>query len=146
MIKLIGPVLLLAGFLVGCESVDNNLELTVYKSPTCGCCIKWVNHLEENGFKVISHDVSDVQVIKDKYGVRHDLASCHTAMVNGYVIEGHVPASDIKRFLSDPQPNVVGLTVPGMPMGSPGMEGSHKDNYNVYTFSKQGKTTIFSSY
>lgn len=135
---------LLVVFFAGCSS--EKLELTVYKSPTCGCCTKWVNHLEENGFEVISHNVSDMQVIKQKYGVRHDLASCHTAIVNGYVIEGHVPASDIKRFLGKPLPNVVGLTVPGMPMGSPGMEGARKDDYNVYTFSKDSKIAVFSSH
>lgn len=142
--KFTGIILLLVVFVASCGS--ENIELTVYKSPTCGCCTKWVTHLEENGFEVISHDVSDVQVIKQKYGVRHDLASCHTAMVNGYVIEGHVPASDIKRFLSNPPSNAAGLTVPGMPMGSPGMEGPRKDNYNVYTFSKDGKIEVFASH
>ena len=143
--KFSGIILLVVFFLASCGGSEK-VELTVYKSPTCGCCTKWVSHLEANGFEVVSHDVSDVQVIKQKYGVRHDLASCHTAMVNGFVIEGHVPASDIKRFLSNTTANVVGLTVPGMPMGSPGMEGPRKDNYNVYTFSKGGKTEIFASH
>ena len=145
MMKLSGLILLITGLLVGCGSADQ-IEVTVYKSPTCGCCKKWVRHLEENGFKVISHDVSDVQVIKDKYGVHHDLTSCHTAMVNGYVMEGHVPADDIKRFLTKPPSDVVGLTVPGMPMGSPGMEGNRKDDYNVYTFTKDNKIAVYSSH
>ncbi|MDH5191232.1 MAG: DUF411 domain-containing protein [Gammaproteobacteria bacterium] len=143
--RLTGILFIFAVFLTACESAEK-VEITVYKSATCGCCKKWVSHLEENGFEVISHDVSDVNVIKQKYGVRQDLASCHTAMVNGYVIEGHVPASDIKRFLSNPVTNAIGLTVPGMPMGSPGMEGNRKDDYNVYTFTKDNKIAVYSSH
>ncbi|MDH5593409.1 MAG: DUF411 domain-containing protein [Gammaproteobacteria bacterium] len=143
--RLTGILFIFAVFLTACESAEK-VEITVYKSATCGCCKKWVSHLEENGFEVISHDVSDVNVIKQKYGVRQDLASCHTAMVNGYVIEGHVPASDIKRFLSNPVTNAIGLTVPGMPMGSPGMEGDRKDDYNVYTFTKDNKIAVYSSH
>jgi len=142
--RLSGILFIAVVFLTACAS--EKIEMTVYKSATCGCCKKWVSHLEENGFEVISHDVSDVNVIKQKYGVRPDLASCHTAMVNGYVIEGHVPASDIKRFLSNPVTNTIGLTVPGMPMGSPGMEGDRKDDYNVYTFTKDNKIAVYSSH
>ena len=144
--KFSGIILLVVFFLASCGGSEK-VELTVYKSPTCGCCTKWVSHLEANGFEVISHDVSDVQVIKQKYGVRHDLASCHTAMVNGFVIEGHVPASDIKRFLSNTTvANVAGLTVPGMPMGSPGMEGHRKDKYNVIAIDKNNNATVYSSH
>lgn len=118
-------------------------EIPVYKSPTCGCCNKWIDHLEENGFRVTKKDLRDVTVFKADYGVTPRLASCHTAVVDGYVVEGHVPATDIRRLLAE-RPAVKGLTVPGMPMGSPGMEGPRKDPYDVLTFDGQGSTTVFS--
>jgi len=119
-------------------------EVTVYKSPTCGCCKQWVKHMQANGFTVKAIDVSDIMRYKAENGVPMMLGSCHTAIVDGYVIEGHVPANDIKRLLKE-RPAVVGLTVPGMPVGSPGMEqGAHKDHYNVLTFDRQGRTTIYS--
>lgn len=120
-------------------------EVVVYKSPTCGCCKKWVAHMEQNGFKVKSHDVKDVTAIKKENGVTPQLASCHTAFVDGYVIEGHVPANDIKRLLRK-RPKVTGLSAPGMPIGSPGMEqGQHKQRYNVISFDKKtGEQKVFS--
>ncbi len=120
-------------------------EITVYKSPTCGCCNKWIDHLEDNGFRVIKKDLRDTSPIRAAHGVTPRLASCHTALVDGYVVEGHVPATDIRRLLAE-RPAVKGLTVPGMPMGSPGMEGHRKDPYNVLTFDSEGKTTVFSRY
>ncbi|MFV1982667.1 MAG: DUF411 domain-containing protein [Thiohalomonadales bacterium] len=121
-------------------------EITVYKSPTCGCCTKWISHLEKNGFKVNAFNVKDVSVYKVKNKVTPELASCHTATVNGYTIEGHVPAQDIVRLLKE-KPNVKGLAVPGMPMGSPGMEmGSKKDPYDVVSFDEKGNKKIFSSH
>lgn len=119
--------------------------ITVYKSPTCGCCKKWISHLEENGFKVEARDTNDLNKYKLEAGLKPGLASCHTAFIDGYAIEGHVPASDIKRLLAE-RPAVKGLTVPGMPMGSPGMEGPRKDRYSVLTFDDAGKTTVFSSH
>ena len=121
----------------------NATEVIVYKSPTCGCCKKWVNHLRDNGFKVKAYDVKSVVPYKIKHGVTKPLASCHTALVGGYTIEGHVPAADIRRLLKE-KPNVKGLAVPGMPMGTPGMEGRRKDAYNVLTFDAKGKTGVFS--
>jgi hypothetical protein len=119
-------------------------EVTVYKSPTCGCCKKWVEHLQANGFSVKAIDTEDLVKYKIANGVPYELGSCHTAIVGGYTIEGHVPASDIKRLLKE-RPPVRGLAVPGMPIGSPGMEqGAHKERYEVLTFDKQGKTTIYS--
>jgi hypothetical protein len=119
-------------------------EVTVYKSPTCGCCKQWVSHMQANGFTVKAHDVADIVHYKTANGVPTMLGSCHTAIVNGYVIEGHVPASDIKRLLKE-RPPVRGLAVPGMPNGSPGMEqGGHPDHYNVLTFDAQGHTTVYS--
>jgi hypothetical protein len=119
--------------------------ITVYKSPTCGCCTKWISHLEENGFKVNAIDTKDMYKIKKEAGLHFGLGSCHTGIVNGYTIEGHVPASDIKRLLAE-RPAVRGLTVPGMPMGSPGMEGPRKDRYSVLTFDDSGKTAVFSTH
>jgi hypothetical protein len=121
-------------------------EVTVYKSPTCGCCKQWVMHMQANGFTVKAHDVADIVQYKTANGVPLMLGSCHTAIVGGYVIEGHVPASDIRRLLKE-RPPVRGLAVPGMPVGSPGMEqGGHKDHYNVLTFDAQGRTTVYSSH
>ena len=119
--------------------------VTVYKSATCGCCKKWVSHLEDNGFDVNANNRNDMTSIKQKHGVAQNLQSCHTAIVNGYVIEGHVPASDIQLLLAE-RPDIHGLTVPGMPMGSPGMEGSRKDAYDVLAIDKQGNTTVFSQH
>ena len=121
-------------------------EVTVYKSPTCGCCSKWVNHLEANGFTVVAHDVNNMNAIKTQSGVPPQLASCHTALVDGYVIEGHVPAADIKRLLTE-KPTIMGVAAPGMPIGSPGMEqGNRKDTFDVVAFGQQGKTSRFSHY
>lgn len=118
--------------------------ITVYKSPTCGCCTDWVTHLEKHGFKVSAHDVMDMGPIKDQAGVSPALESCHTAVVDGYVIEGHVPADVIVRLLKE-RPQVAGLAVPGMPMGSPGMEGPYKERYDVVTFTRDGQTQVYES-
>jgi len=117
-------------------------EVTVYKSPTCGCCKEWVKHLQANGFSVVAKDVPDVEPYKDAHGVPPMLASCHTARVNGYTIEGHVPAVDIKRLLKE-RPQVRGLAVPGMPAGSPGMEGLFTQRYDVLTFDQDGRTAVY---
>ncbi|MCK5121275.1 MAG: DUF411 domain-containing protein [Methylococcales bacterium] len=122
------------------------LEIEVYRSPSCGCCSKWLAHLKENQFVVTDHVIEDVQQIKDKYGVPKNMSSCHTALVNGYVIEGHVPAADIKKLLKI-KPAVIGISVPGMPMGTPGMEmGGRKDPYKVVSFDKDKKYQVFNSY
>jgi hypothetical protein len=118
--------------------------VAVYKSATCGCCAKWNDHMRTAGFTVNSTDLPDVAPIKDKHGVPPQLRSCHTAVVGGYVIEGHVPADVIKKLLRE-RPAVVGIAVPGMPSGSPGMEGSHVDSYNVMTFDKSGATKVYAS-
>ena len=117
-------------------------EITVYKSPTCGCCKKWVDHLRDEGFKVITHNRQDMGRIKQSYGVEYKLRSCHTAVVEDYVVEGHVPAKDIRRLLEE-RPAITGLAVPGMPAGSPGMEGRYQDPYDVVAFEKGGKSSIF---
>ncbi len=117
--------------------------VTVYKSPTCGCCGKWIDHLRANGFQVTARDVADVDAYKQQYGVPRHLASCHTAVVEGYVIEGHVPADVVRRLLAE-RPKVRGLSVPGMPIGSPGMEqGARKDPYDVVAFDRAGRVTVY---
>ena len=121
-------------------------EMTVYKSPTCGCCGKWITHMEENGFKVKAVDVIEMNVVKEKYGIKRNLASCHTAIIDGYFIEGHVPASDVKRLLAE-KIDSKGLTVPGMPVGSPGMEmGDRVDSYQVLSVKSDGSTEVFNQY
>jgi len=119
-------------------------SVTVYKSPTCGCCSKWVAHMREAGFEVKTSDSDDMSKVKATYGVAPELGSCHTALVGGYVVEGHVPADSVKRLLRE-KPKVVGLTVPGMPVGSPGMEvpSGQKDAFDVLTFTRDGKTKVF---
>lgn len=117
-------------------------EITVYKSATCGCCKKWVAHLKNAGFKVNAVNRTDLNSIKAANGIRPEYASCHTAIVDGYVIEGHVPADLIARLLKE-KPPIKGLTVPGMPMGSPGMEGLRKDPYQVLAFDDQGHLSIY---
>lgn len=120
-------------------------EVTVYKSPTCGCCSKWIDHLRDEGFHVIEKNSNNVEQIKLEQGVKPNHVSCHTALVEGYVVEGHVPANDIKRMLQE-KPKITGLAVPGMPTGSPGMESNYKDPYEVLAFVKNGKTKVFSRY
>lgn len=118
------------------------VEVVVYKDPNCGCCKSWVTHLRKHGFKVTSHDTREMSSIKSNFGVKDELQSCHTAMVGGYVIEGHVPAADIKRLLKQ-RPKIAGLAVPGMPAGSPGMESSTPEKYEVIAFQKGGATKVF---
>lgn len=127
--------------------VDGLPLVTVYKSATCGCCSKWVTHLENEGFNVVAYDREDMNKIKQDAGLQPEFASCHTAFVDGYVIEGHVPASDIKQLLAE-KPPVLGLTAPGMPQKSPGMqpEGLAPQGYDVLAFDRAGQSTVFTSY
>jgi hypothetical protein len=111
--------------------------VTVYKSPTCGCCSEWVKHLRANGFRVETNDLNDVSPIRRRYAVPSALASCHTAVVGGYAIEGHVPASDIMRLLRE-RPKIIGLSVPGMVAGSPGMEQGAPQAYEALAFDDRG--------
>ncbi len=111
--------------------------MTVYKSPTCGCCGEWVKHVRAGGVQVETHDLGDVSPIRDRYGVPGSLASCHTAIVGGYAIEGHVPVADIKRLLQE-RPNVIGLAVPGMVAGSPGMVQGSPQHYATLAFDARG--------
>jgi hypothetical protein len=126
---------------------DAPIEIRVYASPTCGCCSAWVEHLEENGFEVETVYRDDMGQVKASFGVTGALASCHTGVVNGYLVEGHVPASDIRTLLAEAPDGVRGLAVPGMPIGSPGMEMDDRvDPYDVIAFSTDGSTSVFASY
>ncbi len=119
----------------------------VYKSPTCGCCANWVKHLQDNGFATRVVEIADLTDTKTKNGVPGAAQSCHTATVDGYVLEGHVPAADVQRLLKD-RPAVLGLAVPGMPIGSPGMEvpGVKAVAYNVMSFDRAGKLAVYASH
>jgi hypothetical protein len=122
--------------------------MTVYKSPTCGCCKGWVAHAESNGFTTKVIDTDGLAAVKRELGVPAALQSCHTVVVGGYVVEGHVPAADVKRLLAQ-KPKVRGIAAPGMPVGSPGMEqGSpaNYDRYEVKTFDAAGNTTVFATH
>lgn len=126
----------------------NGPQVSIYKTPTCGCCAKWVDHLKHAGFQTTVTDMpqESLNAVKTKHKVPAAVHSCHTALVDGYVVEGHVPASEVKRLLKE-KPKVVGLAVPGMPLGSPGMEvsGVTAQPYDVLTFDAQGKTKVFAT-
>lgn len=139
-------ILLVVNISVRAESSGKPIDIVVHRSPTCTCCGKWLEHLKQNNFNVKDIVTEDVQTVKDKYGVTRELASCHTAIVDGYVIEGHVPANDIKTLLKT-RSKVVGIAVPGMVNGSPGMEmGDKKDPYNVVSFDHENHIKVFNSY
>lgn len=124
-------------------SVVPAATVTVFKDPNCGCCKEWVTHLRKHAFEVVVKDTSDVSTIKSTARVPRQLYSCHTAFVNGYVVEGHVPAEDVQRMLKD-KPKIAGIAVAGMPAGSPGMEvPGRSDRYDVMAFGRDGSTSVF---
>jgi hypothetical protein len=118
-------------------------RIIVYKSPTCGCCGKWVEHMTANGFAAQVNNVDDMNPIKNTHKIAAELQSCHTTLVGGYVIEGHVPASDVKRLLAAKPKGIVGLTIPGMPASAPGMDQLPFVPYTVLTFDAAGKTAVY---
>ncbi len=120
------------------------VTMMVYKDPGCGCCKEWIKHMQKAGFVVTSEDTTKMDAMKIKLGVPGALASCHTAIVGDYLVEGHVPADVVLKLLKE-KPNARGLAVPGMPNGSPGMEGPTKDKYNVMLFDRLGKATVYAS-
>jgi hypothetical protein len=138
------PLLAATGARAGAQS---KRELRVYKDATCGCCSLWVEHMRKRGFTANVSDVADMPAIKAKYNVPDRVRSCHTAFVDGYVIEGHVPAEDVERLLKL-RPETVGIGVPGMPIGSPGMEvaGVKPHPFDVLAFDRQGRTRVFASH
>ena len=121
--------------------------ITVYKSPSCGCCKSWVEHMEQHGYTMVVHDTEAMAPVKAELGVPDSLGSCHTATVGNYVLEGHVPAADVDRLLRE-RPAVLGLAVPGMPVGSPGMEmpGTPADRYDVVSFERGSGSRVFASH
>lgn len=129
------------------EAAPSGEVVQVYKSPTCGCCGDWIEHLREHGFTVDVIDQPNMTAVKGELGLPGAMTSCHTARVAGYLVEGHVPADDIRRLL-DERPDVAGLAVPGMPVGSPGMEieGRAADPYEVLAFDRDGRTSVWASY
>jgi hypothetical protein len=142
-VVLLGVIAVLA-FGVRDQAVASS-TLVVYKSPTCGCCGDWIIHMEEAGFDVEVRDMADVSPVKDQNGVSPRLRSCHTGIVDGYVIEGHVPAEHVVKLLAE-RPDVKGLAVPGMPLGSPGMEQGNPStwqDYDVLAFDTSGRIEVF---
>ena len=123
-------------------TASNPNTVKVYKDPNCGCCAKWADHMRENGFTVETVDMPDLSMVKQRYAIGESLQSCHTAVIGDYAFEGHVPADVITKFLAE-KPAVAGLAVPGMPSGSPGMEGATKERYDVLTFDRAGRTTVY---
>jgi hypothetical protein len=119
-------------------------SMTVYKSPTCGCCTAWVEHVQKAGYRVTVRDLPELTEMKAAFGVPRALESCHTAQVGGYLVEGHVPADLIDRLLAE-KPDARGLAVPGMPIGSPGMEGGTPERYQVLLFDKAGQTRVYAT-
>lgn len=120
-------------------------KVEVFKSPSCGCCGGWVEHMRQNGFQVSTHDVADVPAERKKLGMPERLGSCHSAKVAGYVIEGHVPATDIRRLLKE-KPKAIGLAVPGMVPGSPGMEAPKPMPYDTLLVARDGTTRVFANH
>ena len=127
------------------SSSQNKFSLLVHKTPTCGCCKKWVKHLEDNSFSTMIKDHQNLQKIKTQYSIKPKYQSCHTAVSKeGYIFEGHIPSKFIKNFLEDPEPNAIGLSVPGMPLGSPGMEVEGRFMpYDVLVLYKDGSSKVY---
>ena len=152
-------VALLAITIVACSSADAAPDgamaqattpdpdlptVLVYKSPTCGCCNGWVEHMEAAGFAVDARNTTDLMTVKRDGGVPAQLSSCHTAIIDGYIVEGHIPAEQVKRLLAE-RPAVAGIAVPGMPTGSPGMEGANAQPYQVFSFTHSGEAAVFAN-
>ena len=137
--------LLFALFSVSAVFAQSTLGIEVYKNQYCGCCHEWIKHLEKNGLKVTANDVPDTAPVRESLGIPVKLGSCHTAKIGGYAIEGHVPAADIKRLLKE-KPKAIGLAVPGMPAGSPGMESPNPQPYNTLLVMKDGTTKVWAKH
>jgi hypothetical protein len=143
-VAIAGSILLVSAPSLAAPS--KSLEINVYRDPSCSCCGGWIEHLAGQGFQTKEITTPDVEKIKQQYGVPDTLASCHTAVIDRYIVEGHVPVEDIKRLLVE-QPNVTGIAVPGMPIGTPGMEdGDQRDSFTVFSFDKQGNAAAFNRY
>ncbi len=149
-VSVVGALAIGAAALVAAQQkpVSSRTPIVVYKTPTCGCCGMWVEHMRQNGFQPEVHDVSanQVRAVSKAAGLAEDGTSCHTAKVGNYVVEGHVPAADVQRMLKE-KPAIAGIAAPGMPVGSPGMEmGGRTEKYDVVSFTRDGKTKIFATH
>ncbi|WP_252178108.1 DUF411 domain-containing protein [Endozoicomonas sp. 4G] len=141
----LGTTVLMSSMLAQAEASFPTVD--VYKIPACGCCTDWAKHMEEHGFKVRLHDVPSTAMFRAKGGIPTGMESCHTAFIGDYAFEGHIPAEDIIRLLTEKPEGVNGLTVPGMPMGSPGMDyGNSKEPYQVVSFTEDGKLSVFATH
>lgn len=146
-----GVAIMATSFLLGSIGVatgqSRQATIEVYKSPTCGCCSKWVDHLRASGFTVRTTDTEAMDELKASHRIPRQVQSCHTALLSGYVVEGHVPAADVQRLLKE-RPAIAGLGVPGMPIGSPGMEvpGVNAQPFDVIAFGKDGSTRVFATH
>ena len=127
------------------QAKASNKKVVMYKNPGCQCCDRWADYMEENGFTVTVNEAQNLPAIKKEHSVPQGMEACHTAFVGGYVVEGHVPADDVKRLLEE-QPKVPGLVVPGMPASSPGMNTAKNKPYDVYLFDTLGRVKVFNSY
>jgi len=136
----------IAFVLVAClaPTAQTATPITIYKTPTCGCCGKWVEYMKQNGFAPKVTELPNLAAVKQSTGIPQNLQSCHTSTVEGYAVEGHVPADVIRQLLKE-KPKVAGIAVPGMPMGSPGMEGPYKDKFNVVAFTQDGAQKVYAS-
>ncbi len=125
---------------------SSGIEMVVYRSPTCGCCEGWADRMEAEGFQASHQVVEDIATVKQQYGIPDRLLSCHTTMADGYIIEGHVPTEAVQRLLIE-KPDIAGIAVPGMPLGTPGMEANGiQESYTVFAFDGQGQTNVFAEY
>ena len=149
MVKFITKMLsamMLVGITQAGHAEETRPVMNVYKSATCGCCSGWIDHLKENGFQVEFENITDLNAYKQKAGLPYGMGSCHTGFIGGYAVEGHVPADDIKRLLRE-KPEVRGIAVPGMPMGSPGMDfGSQKESYQTLSYTRDGVVEVFAKH
>ena len=127
------------------QAPEGAISVTMYKNEGCMCCTRWAEHMNKEGFYVTEEITRQLGAIKSEQGITNELASCHTAMIDGYVVEGHVPPADVQRLLEE-RPDAIGLSVPGMPEGSPGMEGPNPNPYDVLLINSDGSTSVFSSY
>lgn len=138
-------LVLLALTLASAVQAAEPVAIDVYRDPSCGCCQDWIRHLEANGFAVTDHVETDMGAVKSRLGVPYSLGSCHTAVIDGKFVEGHVPAADILRLRR--QPDLIGAAVPGMPVGSPGMEiGDRQDAYQVIGVTRGGERRVLADY
>jgi len=139
------PLILIAGLFAGLAQAAEPISIDVHRDANCGCCKAWISHLQDNGFSVNDHVESDMSAVKQRLGVPPRLASCHTAVIDGKFVEGHVPAADILKLRQ--QPDLLGAAVPGMPAGSPGMEmGDRQQAYQVIGLDQQGKERLLGDY